>query len=45
MLKAKTKSCHRTEFVPRDEPLMSFMEAFEIVMVKYRDAFKYLAHR
>lgn len=45
MLKAKTKSCYRTEFVPRDEPLMSFKEALELVLVKYRDAFKYLASR
>lgn len=43
MLKTKTKSCYRTEFVPRDVPLMTFMEAFELVMVKYKDAFKYLA--
>lgn len=36
------KSEAAVDFIPRDMPLMTFMEAFELVLVKYKDAFDYL---
>ena len=36
------KSETLSKFIPRDKPLMSFTDAFELVKKKYKDAFDYL---
>lgn len=47
-LDIKISNTHKLEapskFIPRDKPLMSFQDAFNLVKEKYRDAFDYLEY-